>query len=128
MPIHVLLTFFDRYLTAQRLVWSAQIAVVIYALSNIPGIHLEGYESKGDCHREQKLQKLQDMFFHFLPCHAVPYCELFLFLSAFWSGSMWQFKFQLQDYVIGASMILVAVYFICRESLAELADWVISFN
>jgi len=42
------------------------IATVIYALSKIPGVHVEGYESKG-------------------------------------------------DYVIGASMILVAIYFICRE-------------
>lgn len=42
------------------------IAAVIYALSNIPGVHLEGYEFYG-------------------------------------------------DYVIGVSMILVAIYFICRE-------------
>ena len=27
----------------------AQIAAVIYALSNIPGVHLEGYEFYGDC-------------------------------------------------------------------------------
>lgn len=49
------------------------IATVIYALSKIPGVHVEGYESKG-------------------------------------------------DYVIGASMILVAIYFICREDKYIILD------
>lgn len=55
---------------------SAQIAAVIYALSHIPGVHLEGYESFGDCEESYgSYGKLQDTFFfvHFLLCLTVSY-------------------------------------------------------
>ena len=68
---------------------------------------------KGTATAKKFMESCKTYFFHFF---AVSSCELLSCLL-----EEWQLKFQ-QDYVIGASMILVAIYFICRESLAfELA-------
>lgn len=106
--VELVLVYHILFLPTFGLSENCQIGFLIYVASKIPGVHLRGYEIIGDC-------------------EATSFLFFFFFSQMHWNQSMPSFaerlvhvssRAYLQDYVIGASMIMVALYFTCQESLA----------